>query len=155
MDSLLDTLPELVEHIASFLPHAHVVFCLRPLCKQTVALLSSPEYKHVRISQSCPSFAFNARWGHETALTQLSQGQRQQVLNLVAASGVTQNMECLMGVMADRAETSSVLTSAAKAGHRDMVDYLVEKGFNVEDSNALRAAAGATAMTRGPTGVTG
>lgn len=136
---LIAALPELLEHIASFLPPSYVAFCLRPVCKGAAALLSAPEYKRARLSQPCPAFAFSARWGHESALAQLTHRQRGNLMGLVAASGETENMDCVLELMADPCH--HVLASAARAGQRVMFDHLIAAGFVVEDIIPICGAA--------------
>ncbi len=139
--SLLTTnCPELLEDIASFLPASHIAFGLRPVCKDTAGLLNAPEYKAVRLSQSCPAFAFQARWGCKSAYAQLKLSQRQELLALVAASGDVENMDCVMAHAPDCWSTAT-LTSTARAGHRDVLRSMAAKGA-VIDAHALDAAAG-------------
>lgn len=132
--------PELLEHIASFLPAPHVSFGLRPVCKATAALFDVPRYQVVRLSQSCPAFAFQDRWGCSSDFAQLKLSQRQEMLSLVAASGSVENMECVMAHAPDCWSTAAV-TSAARAGHHDVLQSMAAKGA-VIDKHALDAAAG-------------
>lgn len=132
---LIAALPELLEHVASFLPPSYVAFCLRPVCKGAAAVLSAPDYKRARLSQPCPAFAFNARWGHESALAQLTQRQRVQLVGLVAASGETENMDRVLELVPDPGH--KVVASAARAGQRAMFDHLLAAGFVVEDHMPL------------------
>ncbi len=137
---MITTYPELLEYIASCLPVPHVAYGLRPVCKGTAAILSAPKYKAVRLSQSCPAFAFQERWGCNTAYTQLKLSQRQQLLSMVAATGEVQNLECVMA-HAPGCWGKPTLVSAARAGHLSVLQRLVAKGATI-DAHVLDAAAG-------------
>ncbi len=139
--SLLTTdYPELLEHIATFLADTHIAFSLRPVCKDTAALFSAPKYKAVRLSQSCPAFAFQERWGCSSAFAQLQLSQRRQLLSLVAASGDVENVDCVMANAPDSWSTAT-LSSAARAGHRDVLRSVADQGAII-DTHVLDAAAG-------------
>lgn len=135
---LATSFPELLQHIASFLLPSDVAFGLRLLCKRTAELLSAPT---VRLSQPCPALDFHARWGCGSAFTQLKLSQRQKLLSLVAASGDMQNLDCILAQFADNSWGEEVLTAAARAGHRHVLEYFVEEGV-VINYNVLDAAAG-------------
>ncbi|KXZ40810.1 hypothetical protein GPECTOR_2222g1172 [Gonium pectorale] len=91
-------IPDLVERIARHLPPNELPCTLRLVDKATAALFSGPHHTTVRLSQPVPHHAFAQAWGQPGATQPLTLPQRQQLLCLTAATGVTPNLELAMRV---------------------------------------------------------
>ncbi|GFR45459.1 hypothetical protein Agub_g6856 [Astrephomene gubernaculifera] len=86
-------LPELAEHIISFLPPNEVACTVRLINKAAAAQFSGPRFTTVKLSSPVPEHAFAQHWGRPGAMRGLTHKQRLQLLCLTARSGSTRNLE--------------------------------------------------------------
>ncbi|KXZ47937.1 hypothetical protein GPECTOR_31g299 [Gonium pectorale] len=134
-------IPDLVERIARHLPPNELPCTLRLVDKATAALFSGPHHTTVRLSQPVPHHAFAQAWGQPSAAQPLTLAQRQQLLCLTAATGVTPNLELLLSVAVYLLTTAHPMEAAASAGQLATCLRLRQAGCPWD--RALVAAAGA------------
>ncbi|KXZ45294.1 hypothetical protein GPECTOR_56g390 [Gonium pectorale] len=131
-------IPGIVERIACFLPRNEAACCLRVVDKATAAMLQTPTFTTVRLSEPVPHHAFSWRWGRPGAMRDLTMARRRELLRLTAASGDTANL-ALAARVAGCPPTKEVAEAAGKSGQLGSVLLLEELGCDMD--NALRGAA--------------
>ncbi|GFR45488.1 hypothetical protein Agub_g6832 [Astrephomene gubernaculifera] len=132
-------LPELAEHITSFLPPNEVACTVRLVNK--AAAVQFRAYTIVRLSSPVPEHAFKQQWCRPGATRGLTLNQRQKLLCLTARSGCIPNLEVIIANVGILLLTVEVMRAAASAGQLKVCQLLWQHGCPFE--GALRAAAGA------------
>ncbi|KXZ47945.1 hypothetical protein GPECTOR_31g307 [Gonium pectorale] len=137
-------IPDLVERIARHLPPNELPCTLRLVDKATAALFSGPHHTTVRLSQPVPHHAFARAWGQPGATQPLTLAQRQQLLCLTAATGVTPNLELLLSCpdCLPTTTSSTPIEAAASAGQLAACLRLRQAGCPWGDALSAAAAAG-------------
>ncbi|GFR44820.1 hypothetical protein Agub_g6158 [Astrephomene gubernaculifera] len=130
--------PEIVEHIARFLPVNDVSCNLRLVNKAAAAQFRGPRYATVRLSLTSPHDAFAHRWGAPGAMRCLTYNQRLKLVCLTARTGNLRNLSLALAC-AGLAPSAKFLEAAAAGGQLDAVLRLRELGCPL--GNALKEAA--------------
>ncbi|GLC66572.1 hypothetical protein PLESTF_000445200 [Pleodorina starrii] len=133
---------DLVELLASLIPHNEVACVLRLVSKATAAHFQTAEYITVRMSQLVPHHAFVRRWGDARALRRLTWRQRRQLLKLTARSGSLVNLEALLAFEEYCPLLPFILEAAAGAGHLAICQALRERGCPFRGEALDKAAGG-------------
>ncbi|KXZ54757.1 hypothetical protein GPECTOR_4g827 [Gonium pectorale] len=166
----LKLLPELFQYIARELRPNEAACSLRLVNKAAAEALRGPQHTTVRLSQPVPPHAFASKWGARGSTHGLSLKQRTQLLCLTASTGVQPNLELALAVAGCllRAEVlqaaaaagqlatcelllglgcprDGALAAAARAGRRDVVEWLLARGVGAAAGGGSdgRAVAGA------------
>ncbi|KXZ45249.1 hypothetical protein GPECTOR_56g345 [Gonium pectorale] len=133
-------IPSIMDRIARFLPLNEVVCSLRVVDKATAAMLRSPEFMTVRLSEPVPHHAFEWRWGRPGAVRDLRLAQRRELLLcLTAASGVTDNLALAASFAGRMLLTSKVSKAAGQAGQ--LGSCLLLKQLGCDLGGAVEGAA--------------
>ncbi len=119
----LDLGPDLLHRVARFLPRNDIVLGLRRACKP-LAQQFSGKYAEVSPQEFVPEQLFAERWGSPEAWLGLTCKRRLQLVSLMAASGVVQNLQ-LAVKRADCSLTNAPLMAAAKAGRLEACRWLL------------------------------
>ncbi|KXZ42675.1 hypothetical protein GPECTOR_125g508 [Gonium pectorale] len=85
--------PELADHIATFLDLATIAWGFRLVNKAVASKFRGPEHTIIHLSQPVSPPAFAAHWLTPGATGRMTLARREQLLCLVAASGVAANLE--------------------------------------------------------------
>ncbi|KXZ45309.1 hypothetical protein GPECTOR_56g406 [Gonium pectorale] len=133
------------DRIARFLPRNEVACSLRGVDKATAAMLRSPEFTTMRLSEPVPHHAFAWRWGRPGATRELTLAQRRELLCLTAASGATENLALVKRVAGCRL-TAKVCYAAGKAGQLEFCALLAQLGFDMGCAVEGAAAVGHLAL---------
>ncbi|KXZ51869.1 hypothetical protein GPECTOR_11g305 [Gonium pectorale] len=138
--------PELAERIVSFMDRNEVATNFRLFNKAAAAQFRGPQYTTIRLSQPVPPHTFAAKWGalFGGSTRGLTLKRRQQLVCLVAASGVVPNLE-----VAQRASRTvqryETFVAAAAAGQLESCKWLRIRNFPISaidlDSSGLLGAA--------------
>ncbi|KXZ45252.1 hypothetical protein GPECTOR_56g348 [Gonium pectorale] len=138
-------IPSIVDRIARFLSTNEVACSLRVVDKATAAMLRSPEFTTVRLSEPVPHHAFAWRWGRPGSMHDLTLARRRELLCLTAASGAADNL-----ALAARAcgcpLTNQVAYSAGRAGQLGSCLALEELGCDLRRAVEGAAAGGHQAL---------
>ncbi|KXZ45253.1 hypothetical protein GPECTOR_56g349 [Gonium pectorale] len=138
-------IPAIVDCIARFLPTNEVACSLRVVDKATAAMLRSPEFMTVRLSEPVPHHAFAWRWGRPGAMRDMTLARRRELLCLTAASGAADNL-----ALAARASscplTKEVAYAAGRAGQLGTCLALEELGCGLGGAVEGAAAGGHMAL---------
>ncbi|KXZ45296.1 hypothetical protein GPECTOR_56g392 [Gonium pectorale] len=135
----------IVDRIACFLPRNEVACSLRVVDKTTAAVLRTPDFTTVRLSEPVPHHAFAWRWGRPGAIRELTLAQRRELLRLTAASGATANLAIAARAVACRA-TADAGYAAGKAGQVGTCAMLEELGCDMRRAVEGAAAGGHLAL---------
>ncbi|KXZ44342.1 hypothetical protein GPECTOR_69g435 [Gonium pectorale] len=130
-------IPSIIDRIARFLPRNEVACSLRVVDKATAAVLRTPEFTTVRLSEPVPHHAFAWRWVRPGTMRELTLVRRRA---LTAASGATDNL-ALAARAAGCPLTDEVSYAAGKAGQLGSCALLAELGCDMAEA-LLGAAAG-------------
>ncbi len=121
--TLLSLGPDLLERIASFVPHNDIAAGLRPACKAFTQTYRG-RYAKVLLSEPISHQLFEERWGSPEAWRGVPHNQRVRLVSKVAASGVVENLKlavqrahCKLGY--------EPLKSAARAGRLESCRWLL------------------------------
>eukprot|EP00198_Chlamydomonas_reinhardtii_P007671 XP_001697008.1 predicted protein [Chlamydomonas reinhardtii] len=121
-------LPELISHIADFMPRNEVACCLRLVNRAAAAALQGARYTTIRLSEHVPHAAFARRWAAPDASRRLTSAQRRQLLALTAAAGETRNLQLLLKHQWAGALTPELFCAAAAGGHLAACELLRRRG---------------------------
>ncbi|KXZ45254.1 hypothetical protein GPECTOR_56g350 [Gonium pectorale] len=114
-------IPAIVDRIARLLPRNEAACSLRVVDKATAAMLRTPEFMTVRLSESVPHHAFKWRWGRPGSMLDLTLARRRELLCLTGASGATANL-----ALAARAYGCPLTKEVAyAAGRADIVHFVL------------------------------
>ncbi|KXZ45321.1 hypothetical protein GPECTOR_56g418 [Gonium pectorale] len=138
-------IPSIIYRIARFLPRNEVACSLRVVDKAIAAMLQTPEFTTVRLSEPVPHHAFTWRWGRPGAMRDLTRAQRHELVWLTVASGATANL-ALAARVAGCGLTDEVGYAAGKAGQPGSCALLAELGCDMGRAVEGAAAGGHLAL---------
>ncbi|KXZ45320.1 hypothetical protein GPECTOR_56g417 [Gonium pectorale] len=138
-------IPSIIDRIARFLPRNEVACSLRVVDKATAAMLRTPEFTTVRLSEPVPHHAFSWRWGRPGSMRDLTRARRRELVCLTAASGATANL-ALAVQSAGCGLTDEVGYAAGKAGQLGSCALLAELGCDMGRAVDGAAAGGHLAL---------
>ncbi|KXZ45297.1 hypothetical protein GPECTOR_56g393 [Gonium pectorale] len=127
------------------LPRNGLACSLRVVNKATAAILGTPEFMTVRLSEPVPHHAFAWRWGRPGAMRDMTRAQRRELLCLTAASGATDNLALAARAVACPL-TAEVGYAAGKAGQLGSCAMLAELGYDMGRAVEGAAAGGHLAL---------
>ncbi|PNH07013.1 hypothetical protein TSOC_006570 [Tetrabaena socialis] len=135
--------PELVDKYVEHLSSHDDVYELRLVNKEIRGFIPKLTFP---LSRPVPHRLFALRWGHPDALRGLTWAQRRALPVLVATSGDRANLRVLL----DRGDLDvlsvTVLHAAARAGHVDVCQLLMDRNCPSKDADVEAAKAGQAAV---------
>ncbi|GFR45983.1 hypothetical protein Agub_g7456, partial [Astrephomene gubernaculifera] len=140
--------PELVVHVASFLPANEIACTIRLINKAAAAQFSSPKHKIVRFSEPIPPHAFSQLCDNPGALRTSTFKQRRQLLCLAARGGDLASLSVALTITGAGdilLAFSEALEAAASACQLEACQLLRQQGCPW--GSALAAAAASNQLT--------
>ncbi|KXZ43727.1 hypothetical protein GPECTOR_82g261 [Gonium pectorale] len=116
--------PELAEHVVSFLDRNEVAATFRHVNKATAERFRGPQHIVIRLSQPVPPHAFAAHWLAPGATRGLTLDRRKQLVRLVAASGVLPNLQVALRVAGFFGGCHAMFEAAAGTGQLPVCQLL-------------------------------
>ncbi|KXZ45305.1 hypothetical protein GPECTOR_56g401 [Gonium pectorale] len=144
-------IPSIIDRIAHILHRNEVACSLRVVDTSTAAMLRTPEFTTVRLSEPVPHHSFAWRWGRPGMMRDWTRAQREKLLCLTAASGATANLALAARVAGCR-PTPEVGYAAGKAGHLGSCALLAELGCEMVHAIEGAAAGGHLSLCEELTG---
>ncbi|KXZ55218.1 hypothetical protein GPECTOR_3g360 [Gonium pectorale] len=142
-------LPELAEHIVSYLDQIDIAATFRQVNKAAAEHFGGPQHVTIRLAEPVPPHAFAAQWLAPDAARGLALERRKKLVRLVAASGVLPNIEVALQAAGFVGAARAAFGAAAGAGQLSMCQWLRDYSLRTADPHdalrvdeAMRAAAG-------------